>query len=133
MSNVAIEIDNLSKQYRLGVIGGKRLVDDVNRWWAKKRGKPDPLSKVVARETIQRSGNQSSEYLWALNNVSLEIEHGEVLGIIGRNGAGKSTLLKILSRVTGPTGGEVRIRARIASLLEVGTGFHPELTGRSSG
>jgi lipopolysaccharide transport system ATP-binding protein len=107
-------------------------VDDVNRWWAKKRGKPDPLSKVVARETIQRSGNQSSEYVWALNNVSLEIKHGEVLGIIGRNGAGKSTLLKILSRVTGPTSGEVRIRARIASLLEVGTGFHPELTGREN-
>src|SRR6185369_17015275 len=132
MSNVAIQIDQLSKQYRLGVIGGRRLVDDVNRWWAKFRGKPDPLSKVVQKERIQKSGEESSEYVWALKDVSLDIKHGEVLGIIGRNGAGKSTLLKILSRVTGPTSGEVRVQARIASLLEVGTGFHPELTGREN-
>jgi lipopolysaccharide transport system ATP-binding protein len=132
MSNVAIEIDDLSKRYRLGVIGGKRLVDDVNRWWAKVRRRPDPLSKVGPRETIRKPAESDSEYLWALKNISLRINHGEVLGIIGRNGAGKSTLLKILSRVTGPTSGEVRVRARIASLLEVGTGFHPELTGREN-
>jgi lipopolysaccharide transport system ATP-binding protein len=131
MSDIVIQIDHLSKQYRLGVIGGKRLVDDVNRWWAKQRGKPDPLSKIVPRETIRKKGDHE-DYLWALKDVSLEIKHGEVLGIIGRNGAGKSTLLKILSRVTGPTSGEVRVKARIASLLEVGTGFHPELTGREN-
>src|SRR5690348_807195 len=111
MSNAAIEIDSLSKRYRLGVIGGKRLVDDVNRWWARVRRKPDPLSKVVPRETLRNHVESENDYLWALKNVSLQIKHGEVLGIIGRNGAGKSTLLKILSRVTGPTSGEVRVRA----------------------
>ena len=134
MSDIAIQIDHLSKQYRLGVIGGKRLVDDVNRWWAMLRSKPDPLSMVGRRTNgngAGRNGN-TNDTVWALNDVSLEVKQGEVLGIIGRNGAGKSTLLKILSRVTAPTRGEVRVKGRIASLLEVGTGFHPELTGREN-
>lgn len=127
MSTV-ISVERVSKAYRLGTIGGRTLRADVSRWWAKFRGKPDPLLKIGQEHHAGNIGEQ----FWALNDVCFEVQEGEVLGIIGRNGAGKSTLLKILSQVTAPTSGEIKIRGRIASLLEVGTGFHPELTGREN-
>jgi lipopolysaccharide transport system ATP-binding protein len=128
MSNVVISIDNLSKAYRLGQIGTGTLSDDLKLWWAKKRGKPNPLLKLGEKDDNNRDG----ETIWAIRDVTVNVEQGDVLGIIGRNGAGKSTLLKILSRVTAPTTGHVRVMGRIASLLEVGTGFHPDLTGREN-
>ena len=127
MSKV-ISVENVSKFYRLGLIGGGTLASDLQRWWAKIHRRPDPLLKIGQQDQANRQG----EYIWALREVSFTVEQGEVLGIIGRNGAGKSTLLKILSRVTAPTSGEIKVKGRIASLLEVGTGFHPELTGREN-
>lgn len=130
MSNTVIKVENLSKQYRLGQIGTGSLAHDINRWWHKVRGNEDPYLKVG--EANDRTSKASSEYVWSLRDVNFEIKQGDAVGIIGRNGAGKSTLLKILSRTTAPTIGNIKIKGRVASLLEVGTGFHPELSGREN-
>ena len=125
--NTILKVTNLSKQYRLGLVGTGTLSDDLKRFWYKIRGKEDPFIRVG--EQNDRTLSANSDYVWALQNINLEVKQGDVLGIIGKNGAGKSTLLKILSRITLPTTGEVKTKGKIASLLEVGTGFHSELTG----
>jgi lipopolysaccharide transport system ATP-binding protein len=130
MSDIAIKVENLGKLYKLGEVGTGTISHDLNRWFAKMRGKEDPFAKIGEANDRSKKGN--SDYVWALDNVNFEIKKGQAVGIIGRNGAGKSTLLKLLSKVTQPSKGEIKINGRIASLLEVGTGFHPEMTGKEN-
>ncbi len=129
-NNIAIKIENLSKQYRLGEVGSGSLGEDINRFYARIRGKEDPYSLVG--QTNDRTSEAESNYVWALKDINFEVKRGEVLGVIGKNGAGKSTLLKLISQITAPTTGTIKAKGRIASLLEVGTGMHPEMTAREN-
>ena len=126
--STAISVEHVTKQYRLGAIGSNTLQGDVSRWWARLRGRPDPSRKLQEKHHPRLVGNE----FWALNDVSFDVKEGEVVGIVGPNGAGKSTLFKILSQVTAPSSGRITLRGRVASLLEVGTGFQPDLTGREN-
>ncbi len=130
MNTPVLKIKNISKQYKLGVIGSTSLHDDINRFFSKLRGKGDPYARIGDENIIHKSSK--SKYAWALRDISFEVSKGDVVGIIGKNGAGKSTLLKVLSKITSPTNGDVKIKGQLASLLEVATGFHPEMTGREN-
>jgi lipopolysaccharide transport system ATP-binding protein len=130
MNNIAIEVDRISKQYRLGKVGTGTLKNDINKFWHSIRGLEDPYAKLG--QANDRSKKFESDYVWALQDISFKVEQGEAISIIGKNGAGKSTLLKILSKITAPTSGNVFLKGRVSSLLEVGTGFHQDLTGREN-
>lgn len=130
MSDIVLSVENVSKLYRLGEIGTGTISHDLNRWLAKIRGKEDPFSKIGA--VNDRTQKAESNFAWALKDINFQVKEGEVLGIIGKNGAGKSTLLKLISRITSPTTGSIKVKGRIASLLEVGTGMHPEMTAREN-
>jgi len=129
MSDIAIKLENISKRYQLGMVGTNTLKGDLQAFWHKIQGKEDPTLKIGEENKLGEAGGN---HVWALKGINLEVKQGEILGIIGKNGAGKSTLLKLLSQVTGPTTGSIKVNGRIASLLEVGTGFHPELTGKEN-
>lgn len=131
MSDCVIKIDNVSKKYRLGVISTGSLSRDIQSLWSRFMGKDDPNSKISSKKDAIPS-TLDAKYIYALSNINLNIKKGEILGIIGKNGAGKSTILKVLSRITSPTSGSIKINGRVSSLLEVGTGFHPDLTGKEN-
>jgi lipopolysaccharide transport system ATP-binding protein len=128
MSDVVIRVEQVSKSYQYGTISHGTLYKDFQSWWARLRGREDPNAKIVERHRAGKSG----ERFWALHEISFDVCQGQIVGIIGKNGAGKSTLLKILSEITTPTSGRIKLKGRVGSLLEVGTGFHPELTGREN-
>ena len=130
MSDIVVKVDNLSKLYRLGIIGSTTLRHDLQSMWARFRGKEDPNAPIL--QSLRDIPQNADQTFWALKDLSFTLRKGEITGIIGRNGAGKSTLLKIISRITPPTEGYIKLRGRVVSLLEVGTGFHPELTGREN-
>jgi len=128
--NIVLKVENLSKQYRLGQVGTGTLSEDLNRWWHKIRGKEDPYAKIG--QVNDRSKKAESDFVWALKDINFEVKKGDIVGIIGKNGAGKSTLLKLLSQITSPTTGKIQVKGRIAALLEVGTGMHPDMTAREN-
>lgn len=132
MSDIALKVENLSKLYRLGEVGTGTISHDLNRWIARVRGKEDPFSKVGETNDRTSKKNSKNGYVWSLKDINFEVKKGDVVGIIGKNGAGKSTLLKVISQITAPTTGSIKAKGRIASLLEVGTGMHPEMTGREN-